>query len=756
MAAEFSKAVALGLKLSKRIYYGKDAMPVVSAPPCVEEMKAEEEENYLPTAVMAYAEITEPSVVDNPDVPSYQPYVHGRCEPPVLIPLHMHGVSMEVDCYLDTAFVTVSGAWRVHCVAASKSCYCRIAVPIGEQGSVLGVEVESPLKSYHTKLTSLADTEDEEKVSSSKDGFLIKGHIYTLKIPQVVEGGTVLSIKVSWTQKLLYQDEQFSLNLPFTFPSYTIPMIKNLDKKEKILVNVNSGGGTEILCQSTNHPLKRVGPEAVKTRFCYEKDISYWSTNDFIFSYSISSSGIVGGILLQSPSLQDHDQREMFCFYLYPGKRKNNEVFRKEVVFLVDISASMQGKPLESVKRALLVALLKLSPGDAFNIVAFNGSSLSFSPSLEPATNEMIKRASEWIENNFIAEGGTNIAAPLNQAISMFSKRGKSLPLIFLVTDGAVEDEKDIFDSMRDHLMKGCLTTPRICTFGIGSYCNHYFLQMLAQMGRGYYDAAFDIDTVSMRMERLVGYATSIILADISLDALSDLDSLEIYPSHLPDLSSGCPLFISGRYHGNFPESAKVYGTLADATDFQINVKVQDAKDIPLDKVFARSQINALTAKAWYSGSKEFEEKTTKLSLLTGVPCEYTSFTLIETGRGKANPKSKTEQEKAGDTKVRNLSFKEPKITYLRSLGIGFGNRAATAENVPPDEAEPKLYETSEKIFKAATDFCGRMADNVCCMCFIQCCNRLNDQCAIALTQLCTALACFECMSLCCEVCSGD
>lgn len=25
-----------------------------------------------------------------------------------------------------------------------------------------------------------------------------------------------------------------------------------------------------------------------------------------------------------------------------------------------------------------------------------------------------------------------------------------------------------------------------------GLYCNHYFLQMLAQIGRGYYDAAYD------------------------------------------------------------------------------------------------------------------------------------------------------------------------------------------------------------------------------------------------------------------------
>lgn len=50
----------------------------------------------------------------------------------------------------------------------------------------------------------------------------------------------------------------------------------------------------------------------------------------------------------------------------------------------------------------------------------------------------------------------------------MFSKAGGSLPMIFLVTDGAVEDEKEICYAMRGQLEKGGLTTPRICTFGIG------------------------------------------------------------------------------------------------------------------------------------------------------------------------------------------------------------------------------------------------------------------------------------------------
>lgn len=131
MAEDFSTAVDYGLRLSKRIYYGKDRS--ASAPKPQEMEKSESQESFLPTAPMVYAVIPEPSIVDNPDVPSYQPYVHGRCDPPALIPLHMLGIAMEVDCYLDTAFISVSGTWRVHCVMGSRRCDCRVAIPMGEQ-----------------------------------------------------------------------------------------------------------------------------------------------------------------------------------------------------------------------------------------------------------------------------------------------------------------------------------------------------------------------------------------------------------------------------------------------------------------------------------------------------------------------------------------------------------------------------------------------------------------------------------------------
>lgn len=131
MADYFSGSVEFGLNLSKRIYYGKGSAP--SPAPAMSRSLSKSPEGYLPTAPMCYAVISDPEKVENPDIRSYQPYVLGQCEPPALIPLELHGVAMEVECSLDTAFVTVTGKWRVHCVTASSTCDCQVAIPIGEE-----------------------------------------------------------------------------------------------------------------------------------------------------------------------------------------------------------------------------------------------------------------------------------------------------------------------------------------------------------------------------------------------------------------------------------------------------------------------------------------------------------------------------------------------------------------------------------------------------------------------------------------------
>ncbi|KAJ4958791.1 hypothetical protein NE237_025902 [Protea cynaroides] len=748
MAEEFVKSVDDGLKLSKRIYFGKDR--AVSPPTQVAMEKASQ---YLPTAPMVYAVIFDPSIVDNPDIPSYQPHVHGRCDPPALIPLQMNDIVLEAECYLDTVFVTVSGSWRVHCVMGSRSCDCLLAIPMSEQGSILGVEVDVARKSYCTRLVAIDEKIDMEKLAKARDGGFLKSLIFTMTIPEI-DGGSNLSIKVRWSQKIFSNGGQFSLDIPFSFPEYVTPAGKIISKREKIWLNLNYGTATEVLCKETSHPLKEIRRQAGKLCFLYEADVLTWSKIDLNFSYMVTSSKISGGLLLQSPSVHDIDQKEMFCFYLFPGNHQHRKAFKKGVVFVVDISGSMKGSPLENVKNGLCAALSKLDPEDSFNIIAFNGETFLFSSSLELATKEKLENASQWISINFIAGGGTNILLPLNQAMEMLSNTCDSIPLIFLITDGSVEDERQICEVMKSNLKKRGSMAPRISSLGIGLYCNHYFLQMLALISRGHYAAAYDADSIDLHMRRLFTAASSTILANITIDTLECLDALEVYPFHIPDLPSGSPLIVSGRYQGNFPDSLKAKGMLGDMKNFVIDLKVQKVEDIPLDQVVAKQQIDVLTAQAWLLEDKAIEEKVAKMSIQTSVPSEYTRLVLLQADKGKQASESFGIQEVSNKIDLQSLvDSKGCKAILLPSLGVGFGNLNATVENIRPGSVEGYSSESADIMIKAASNCCGRLADCCCCMCCIKVCSRMNDQCFVVLTQFCTSLACFGCFSCCSDIC---
>lgn len=95
-------------------------------------------------------------------------------------------------------------------------------------------------------------------------------------------------------------------------------------------------------------------------------------------------------------------------------------MFRKDIVFVVDISGSMRGKPLDDTRNVLSAALSKLDPEDSFSIIAFNGETYLFSTSMELAAKEAVERATEWMNMNFVAGGGTNILLPLNQVFSHY------------------------------------------------------------------------------------------------------------------------------------------------------------------------------------------------------------------------------------------------------------------------------------------------------------------------------------------------
>ncbi|KAG4141461.1 hypothetical protein ERO13_D06G076700v2 [Gossypium hirsutum] len=727
MAEDFARAVEDGLKLGKRIYMGKDR---AVQPPKPLPLMERSMHFYLPSAPMVYAVISDPRIVDNPDIPSYQPHVHGRLDPPALIPLQMNGVNLDVDCYGDSAFVQVSGMWRVHCVMRSRSCDCRIAVPMGDEGSILGVEIDLPTKSYSTELIGVEESKGIQNIARPEDGQFLKPHIFTLTIPKI-DGGTYISMKLHWSQKLSYNDGKFTLTVPFNFPEFVTPAIRQIPKKERIQLNVNSGIASGIVYQAVSHPFQESKRNGGHIGLLYEANVMTWSHTDLSFSYGVSSGNIFGGALLQSPSLYDIDQRDMFCICLFPGSQQGKKVFRKEVIFVVDISSSMRGRSLESTKNAINTALFKLSPEDSFNIIAFSDETFLYCTSMVLASEESIEKASEWMSKEHSEGNGTNMLIPLQKAVEMLSSTPGSIPMVFLVTDGTVEDERKICEWMDKRMKNGGSLCPRIHTLGI--------------------------DTIDSQMQKLFSKGLSTVLANITIDAFDDHEQIEVYSSCIPDLSSESPLTICGRCQGSFPDTLKAKGILGDLSHVIIDLKIEKAMNISLDKISARQQIDLLTAQAWFSENKQLEEKVAKLSLRTCNISEYTRMILLEKGKIERDTDTTEARKvpKKGDA-CKLLDSAEPKKILLQILTVGFGDLLATAENICPGSEEEILPEVAEMLNKATSNCCGRLCRHCCCLCCIRCCSKMSNQCSILLTQLCGAVACVGCSQLCALCCPQE
>nr|CAB3458603.1 unnamed protein product [Digitaria exilis] len=659
---DFARAVEDGLKLSKRLVLPGGVPP--PRPPAGMERTmsaaaaAGPDPRLLPTAPTAYAVVTDPGAVDTPDVPSYQPYVYGRLDPPALIPLQMKEVDLAVDCALDAAHVTLRARWWVHCVTRSRDCDVRIVVPMGEQilsGGIGIIAVASCLTSMiGAVLPYFADS--------------------LLVLIIKVEGGADIYATFRWSQKLLYDNGRFSVDIPFRFPYFVNPLPKVFMKREKIQLTVNSGFSKEVLLQGTSHPLKEKARQGDKLSFLHEAVVENWSSKDFNFSYSVYSADLSGGVLVQPSTLRDYDDRDRFCIFLLPGSG-NRKVFRKAIVFIVDTSGSMQGKPLENVKHAVSATLSELVQGDYFNIITFNDELHSFSSCLEQVNEKSIASATDWMNSNFVAEGGTDTMHPLSEAMALLSSVHDALPQIYLMTDG--------------------------------SHCNHYFLRMLASIGKGHYDAALETASIESRILKWFGRASSTIVANISVDAITHLDDFE---------------------------------------------------------VMATQEISLLTSKAWLSADKQLERKCSflflnnvgfssilqviKLSIQHSVPSEYTEMVLLQTNLDKPDATQKVKQKLKGHKGPDELRVP------LHGLKLGFGDKDATRANLTTAFGDAKPPEKNV-ILQKASGCCSQLADCLCCMCCIKACNRMNDQCAILMTQICAALACLGCYECCAEVCCG-
>ena len=389
---------------------------------------------------------------------------------------------------------------------------------------------------------------------------------------------------------------------------------------------------------------------------------------DFVLRYALAGDKIDAGLLLY-PGKDEN----FFLMVLEPPERVTPKTaVPREYIFIVDVSGSMNGYPLDTAKALMKDIITGLRPQDAMNVLLFAGGAdvLSESQSL-PATEDNKQRALDFISARH-GGGGTNILPALKQALALPRTEGTSRILV-VATDGYVHVEPEAFDLIRQNLGEA-----NLFPFGIGTSVNRFLIEGMARAGQGEPFVVLKPEEAAGQAARFQLYVETPVLTDLKT-TFQGFEAYDVEPPALPDLFALRPLTLLGKYRGKPQGTVVVTGKTA-AGEFRREIKVEDSlaspDNVALKYLWARERIHRLSDyQSLASGKDEARIKEiTDLGLKYNLMTAYTSFVAVD-------------KVKRADGQVVTVKQPLPLPQGVSDLAVGKGAPMASSLPMPYEAA---------------------------------------------------------------------
>lgn len=365
--------------------------------------------------------------------------------------------------------------------------------------------------------------------------------------------------------------------------------------------------------------LQQSAPNLAQVRLGAEE--AHGNNRDFVLDYQLSSERFESGVLLSRGA-----EENFFLALVAPPQQVRSEMLvPREYIFVVDISGSMHGFPLDTAKRLLQKLIGRLRPVDSFNVLLFSGSSTMLAPQSQAATPQNIEQALGMLDTQ-MGSGGTELLPALRQALATPSDAERARSFI-VVTDGFVTVEREAFALVRNNLDKA-----NLFAFGIGSSVNRQLIEGLARAGQGEPFVVLDADSADEQAERFRQMIDAPLLANPQV-SFSGVEVYDVEPPQLPDLFAQRPLVVFGKWRGEAAGSMRVTGRSASGP-YQVEVPIIPAEaqeeNRALAYLWARHKVATLTDEETLGGDYSYSQAILDLGLKYSLLTAYTSFIAID------------------------------------------------------------------------------------------------------------------------------
>lgn len=562
--------------------------------------------------------------------------------------------SAEVEIAGVIADVTITQVYTNHSSRPLEAVY---VFPGSTNAAVYAMEMQIGRRTIVAEIREKHQARHEytEAKEAGKTASLLeqqRPNIFTMNVANVMPGDSII-VRMSYTERLIPTNGVHEFVYPTVVgPRYTgagapdstagnnagiLSPADGIPYTEKgtaplydfnINVNVSSCLPFEFI-RSTSHKVLLSFEEKNNAKILLDPTEKNGGNRDFILQYRFAGGKIETGLMLY-----EGKDENFFMLMMQPPKRiPLDSIPPREYIFVMDVSGSMSGYPLETSKQLMRNLVSGLRPTDKFNIIQFAGGGAMLSDNSMYATTENLDSAITFI-NTVRAGGGTELNNAMRMAMFIPKQEGYSRSIV-IVTDGLISAESKVLKSMRNHL-----DSANVFAFGIGSSVNRYLIEAMAYCGNGEPFVVAKSNEADSAAERFRRYIASPVLTNIRI-TYNGFDAYDAEPEAVPDLFAERPLVITGKYHGK-PGGKIIVTGLTGTKEYRKEIAVDSVKPHKQNKairlLWARDRVKYLSyldnpanpSYGYAVSDTTVRGEITTLGLKYGLLTNYTSFIAVD------------------------------------------------------------------------------------------------------------------------------
>lgn len=436
------------------------------------------------------------------------------------------------------------------------------------------------------------------------------------------------------------------------------------DSEYHITVNLSTGVPiADVSCKS--HEIKVEQENGSQARITLANPEDYAGNRDFILKYRLTGESVESGLVLT----ETNSEKYFFLTVQPPERYVPDDIPPREYIFVLDVSGSMYGYPLDTAKDLIRNLVTGLRDIDRFNLVLFSDDTYLLSTKSLAANSGNVQAAIDLIDEQE-GGGGTSMFPALQTAVSVPMKEDVARSVV-IITDGYISNEDEIYD-----LINRNMDAASFFSFGIGCSVNDYLIKGIAQCGMGESFLVTDSEDAAQSAERFASYIEAPLMTGITVD-YEGFDVYDVATSTPSILYAQKPLILFGKWRGEPTGTITVSGK-AGGEDYVQEIPVADAavdtEDESIRYLWARTKLDQLAGYGSTRNDDSVKKEITQLGLDYNMTTPYTSFVaVVEEIRNPEGESQDVNQANPLPLQVSNLAVGGGYTAYSEPGGILLG-----------------------------------------------------------------------------------